>query len=96
MSVVVGAIIGCQLVIEIDTKYIPNDKQMIHTGVVTVTYMITLLIGESCRNTKGGCPGANAARHPTCTTTTASRVTPKVTDKTKEIQASVYPVYIAS
>ena len=60
-SVVGGAATGRRSVILIYTKYIPNDKRTIHTGIATVGYMITLSIGESHRNTEGGRPGADAA-----------------------------------
>ena len=58
-----------------------------------MTYMITLSIGESRRSTEGGRPGDDAAEEPPRTTAAASRVIPKVIDKTKGIQMSTYPVY---
>ena len=94
-SLVAGTATGRRSVIIIGTKYILNDKQTIHTRVGTVSYMITLSIGESHHNTEGGRPGADTAEEPPHTTATISRVTPKVIDKTKEIQVIIYLVYIA-
>ena len=93
-SVVVGAATGRRSVIIIDTKYIPNDKRTIHTRVGTVSYMITLSIGESRHSTEGGHPGANAAEASYLVQPPPPHVSPLRSLTRLRNTMSVYPVYI--
>ena len=93
-SLVVGTATGRQLVIIIDTRYIPNDKRMIYTGVGTVSYMITLSIGEPYRNTEGGRPGADAAEASYLIQPPPPHVSPLRSLTRLRNTTSIYPVYI--
>ena len=65
-SIVGGAATGRRSVIIIVQGIYRTRSKQYYTGVEMVTYMITLLIGESRCSTEGGCPGTDVAEESHC------------------------------